>query len=121
VAGALTGSIKKLRRQQNVARGVFFLQTADRRYANDPADIEGTERVNVRPMIQFMRQNPMSASMSGQKVNAATEQCSADNRIGGRAEGGIDFVFGQVRKSFDVIKPTATNDPDRWLIHARSN
>src|SRR5438067_13418439 len=68
VAGALACPIKKLRRQQNVARSVFFLQTTDCRHANDPADVEGTERVNIRPMIQFMRQNSVAASMSRQKV-----------------------------------------------------
>src|SRR5438105_5861823 len=121
VAGALTCPIKKLRGQQDVARGIFFLQTADRRYANDPADVEGTERVNVRPMIQFMRQNPVPASMSRQKVNTATEHGPADDRIGRRAERRIDFVFGQVRKTFQVIETAAADNPDGWLIHARSN
>jgi hypothetical protein len=101
VASALTCPIKKLRWQQNVARRVFFLQTSDRRHANDPADVEGTKRINIRPMIQFMRQNPVSASVSRQKVNAAAEHCSADDRIGGRAERRLDLVFGQVGKTFD--------------------
>src|ERR1700750_915885 len=100
MASALTRPIKKLRGQQNVAQRVFFLQTSDRRHANDPADVEGTERVNVRPMIQFMRQNPVPPSMSRQKVNAAAEHCSADNQIGGRAERRLDMVFGPGGKNF---------------------
>src|SRR5437660_9015491 len=119
VAGVLTRPIKRLRRQQDVARSVFFLQTADRRHANDPADVEGTKRINIRPMIQFMRQNPVSASVSRQKVNTATEQCSADDRIGGRAERRIDLVFGQVGKTFDMIETAAADNSDGWLIHAR--
>src|SRR2546428_10090764 len=112
VARALTCPIKKLRRQQDVARSVFFLQTADRRHANDPADVEGTKRINIRPMIQFMRQNPVSASVSRQKVNAAAEHCSADDRIGGRAERRLDFVFGQVGKAVQMIEAAAADNSD---------
>src|SRR5438132_11257614 len=119
VASALTCPIKKLRRQQNVARRVFFLQTSDRRHANDPADVEGTKRINIRPMIQFMRQNPVSASVSRQKVNAAAEHCSADDRIGGRAERRLDLVFGQARKTFQMIEATAADNSDGRLIHGR--
>src|SRR6059058_5548422 len=116
VAGALTRPIKKLRRQQDIARRVFFLQTADRRHANDPADIEGTKRINIGPMIQFMRQNPVSASVWRQKVNAAAEHCSADDRIGGRAERRLDFVFSQARKTFQMIQATAADNSDGRLI-----
>src|SRR5207244_4664143 len=97
----------KLRWQQNVARRVFFLQTSDRRHANDPADVEGTKRINIRPMIQFMRQNPVHPSMSRQKVNAAAEHCSADDRIGGRADRRLDLVFGQASTTYQNIRDAA--------------
>ena len=119
VAGAQTRPVKELRRQENVARRVFFLQTADRCNANNPADVEGTERINVRSMIQFVRQNPVPASMSRQEVNAATKHCSADDRIGRRAEGRIDLVLGQVGKAFQMIETAAADNPDGWLIHGR--
>ena len=82
VARALTCSVKKLRRHQDIARRVFFLQTADRRYANDPADVEGTQRVNVRPMIQLMRENAMAAPVPGQKINLPSMHLAADNSDG---------------------------------------
>src|SRR5207247_6586908 len=119
VAGAQTCPVKKLRRQEDIAWRVFFLQTAGRRNANNPADVEGTERVNIRPMIQFMRQNPVPSSMSRQKTNAATTHCAADDPVGGRAEGRVDFVFGQVGKAFQVIETAAAYNPDSWLIHMR--
>src|SRR5437762_2038850 len=119
VAGAQTCPVKKLRRQEDIARRVFFLQSPDRRNANNPANVEGTERINVRPMIQFMRQNPVAASMSRQKINAATKHCAADDRVGGRAEGRVDLVFGQVGKAFQVIETAAADNPDSWLIHMR--
>jgi len=72
-------------------------------------------------MIQFMRQNPVPSSMPRQKVNAATKHGSADDRIGGRAEGRIDFVFGQIGKAFQVIEAAAADNSDAWLIHARSD
>src|SRR4030095_1852920 len=119
MAGAHTCPVKKLRRQEDIAWRVFFLQTAHRRNANNPADVEGTERVDVRPVIQFMRQNPVPASVSRQKINAATRDCSADDRIGRDAEGRIDFVFGQIRKAFQVIETAAADNSDGWLIHTR--
>src|SRR5207247_10563365 len=87
VAGAQTCPGKKLRRQEDIAWRVFFLQTAGRRNANNPADVEGTERVNIRQMIQFMRQNPEPSSISRQKINAATKHCDVGHEVGRRAEG----------------------------------
>jgi hypothetical protein len=66
-----------------------------------------------------MRQNPVSESVSRQKVNAATEQRPADDRIGGRSEGRLDLVFDQVGKTFDMIKAAAADNSDGWLIHTR--
>jgi hypothetical protein len=57
--------------------------------------------------------------MSRQKVNAAAEHCSADDRIGGRAERRLDLVFGQARKTFQMIEAAAADNSDGRLIHGR--
>ena len=57
--------------------------------------------------------------MSRQKVNAAAEHCSADDRIGGRAERRLELLFGRVGKTFDLIEAAAADNSDGWLIHGR--
>ena len=51
VMRALARAVVKLRGQQHIARRVFLLQASDCGDANDPADIERAQRVNVRPVI----------------------------------------------------------------------
>jgi hypothetical protein len=53
--GALAGSIKKIVRVKAHPVVRTFLQAANCRYTNNPPNIEGTERIDVRAMIQFMR------------------------------------------------------------------
>ena len=120
VAGAQAHPIKKLRRQQDIARGVRFLQTAHCRYANDPADIERTQRVNIRAMIQFVGEDAMPTSMSRQKINAAAEHCSANDGVRRRAERRLDLVFGQLGKILQVVEATAADNSDCWLVHPHS-
>jgi hypothetical protein len=74
----LTGSIVKLRGQDQISRRVFFLQTTNRPDRNDPANVQQAERVNIGAVIYFVWQNPMSAAMSGQKVNLPLAQFSTD-------------------------------------------
>ena len=69
VLGAPAGPVEKLRRQEHVARRIFFLQTADRRDANNPANVQRTQRVNVGPMIQLVREDAMPAAVPRQKID----------------------------------------------------
>src|SRR5947208_3949228 len=66
---AQAGAVVELRWQQNVAWFVFFLQTADRCDGNDPSNIESTQGINVRAVIQFVGKNSVAPSMSRQKVD----------------------------------------------------
>src|ERR1700719_4667363 len=65
VNSAQTGAVVKLRRQQDIARRVFLLQTAHSGNADDPADVQRTQRPNVCAMVEFMGQNAVSASVPG--------------------------------------------------------
>ena len=69
VCAALARPIVKLRRQENITRRIFFLQAANGRDANNPANVKRAQRINIRAMIQLVRQNPMTASVSWQKIN----------------------------------------------------
>ena len=69
VARAFAGPIVELRRQHHVSRCVLLLQTADRRHRNNPPDIQRSKRVNIGPVIYFVRQNPVAAAMPRQKIN----------------------------------------------------
>jgi hypothetical protein len=66
---ALTGTIVKLRGQDQISRRILLLQAANRRHRNNPANIQRPKRVNVGAIINFVRQNPMAAAVSRQKVN----------------------------------------------------
>src|SRR5262249_5379270 len=94
--GALAGSIVELRWQNYIAWRVFFLQTADRRHGNDPANVQGAQRINIRAVIYFVRQNPMATTMSRQKVNLTPTQFSADKCIGWRSKWRVDLVFSRI-------------------------
>src|ERR1700730_10363213 len=96
VARAQACPVVKLRRQQNIPRGVPFLQTADGANRNDPAHVEGAQCVNIRAMIQLVRQNPVAAPMSRQKINLASANFSADQRVGRRSKPRVDLMLGRI-------------------------
>src|SRR5262249_31420611 len=66
---AIAGPIVELRWQNDVSRHVFLLQTSHRRHRNDPSNIQQAKRVNVGAVVYFVRQNPMAAAVSRQKIN----------------------------------------------------
>jgi hypothetical protein len=66
---ALAGSVIKLRGQDYIPRHIFLLQTAYGRHRDNPANVQRAERVDIGPMIYFVRQNPMATAVSRQKVN----------------------------------------------------
>ena len=82
----LAGAVEKLRRQDNVARRVFLLQAADRGHANDPAHVQRTERIDIRAMIQLVRQKAMAAPVPRQKINLPAINFAANDRIGRAAQ-----------------------------------
>src|SRR5437016_1713093 len=103
VLRAQTGAVVELRRQQNVAWFVFLLQTTNRGNGNDPAHVERAQRVNIGPMIQFMRDNPVAAAMSRQKVNLPAAECAANQRVGRRTERCFNSMFGRVAQLLYLV------------------
>ena len=72
-------------------------------------------------MIYFVRQNPMTASVSWQEINLAPAQRSANERVGWRPKRRIDLMFGDVLDFLHLIQPAAANDADCWnlFLHTR--
>src|SRR5262249_54581915 len=71
----------KLRRQQNITRRIFFLQATYCRHRDEPAHVERAEGVDVGPVIDFVRQNSVTACVPRQKIDLATADLSANKHV----------------------------------------
>src|SRR2546430_16693575 len=109
---AQAGAVVELRWQQNVARFVFFLQTAHGCDGNDPSNIESTQGINVGAVVQFVRKNSVAPPMSRQKVDLPSVYGTADECIGWRAEWSVDFVLGRIAQLFHLIQTTPADYPN---------
>jgi hypothetical protein len=113
------GPVEVLRRQDDVARFVLLLQASDCGHADDPAHIQGAKRVDIRPVIQLVREDAMTASVSGEKIDLPACKFAAEDDVGWRAKGCVDGVLGGVGERLHLVKATATDDPDCWFLHGR--
>jgi len=120
VLGALAGSIEELRRQQDISGRVLLLQTADSGDANDPANVERTQGVNVRPVIQLVRQEPMAAAMTRKKVNLPAVHSSAYDRVGRLAERRFDPLLGRIFHAFHLVEAASADDPNGRRVFSHS-
>src|SRR5438067_2405516 len=110
------GPVEKLRRQKHIPRRIFFLQAADGCHANDPAHVERTERVDVGAMVQLVREQAMSASMSRQKIDLPPMHASTDDRVGWIAERRRDAALPRILHAFHLIEAAPTDDADRRTL-----
>src|SRR5205823_14866759 len=110
VHGAPTSAVIKLRRQQHISRRIFFLQTAHGCYRDDPANVQRTQRIDVGPMIDFVRQNPMATTVARQKINLTPANLSANERVRRWPEWFINVEFAGITQFFYLIETAATND-----------
>jgi hypothetical protein len=76
--------------------------------------------MNVGPMIEFMRQNAMTAPMSGQKVNVPPFHSSAKDNVGGRAKRRFESVLGRIGQSFHLIEAASADYPDCCVRHGET-
>ena len=116
VLGALAGAIEKLRGQEHIARRVFFLQTADRGHADNPANIQRTERVDICPMIQLVRKHAMAAPVPGQEINLPSMHLPADERVGRIAKWRFDALLGRIFHALHLIEAASADDANGWCI-----
>src|SRR5438552_660483 len=116
---AQTCPVVKLRRQQNIARRIFFLQTANCGHRNDPAHIQRTQRVNVGAMIQFMRQDPMAASVTWQEIDLPSTHPAPNQHVRRCPKRSFDLMLGHIVQLFYLIETAAADDPDgrRLVVH----
>ena len=57
-------AVKKLIWQNDLARVVFLLQTTHSGHADQPANINAAQRPEIRPMVDFGRQQSMTPTMA---------------------------------------------------------
>src|SRR5437773_4641702 len=110
-------AIATLRWQQDISRRIFFLQTANGRDRDDPAHVERTQRVNVRPMIQLVRQQAVTASMSRQKINLPSAYFPANQDIRRRAKWSVDLMVGRLAQFFHLVQTAPADDPEIGRAH----
>ena len=96
----LTGAIVKLRRQDHIARRVFFLQAADRRHGNDPADVQGNGARRCWRDDSIRAAESDARGRVGAKNKPAGREFPAHDRIRRRAERRLDLVFRRIAESF---------------------
>jgi hypothetical protein len=61
-------------------------------------------------VIDFVRQNPVTAAMSRQEVNLAAANLPANERVRRGPEWRVDIVFGGITQFFYLIETAAAND-----------
>ena len=84
VLRAPAGAVEELRGEHDVARLVLLLEAADCGDADDPADTERAQRVDICAVIQLMRHDAMAAAVAGQKVDLpACELAGEMESLGG--------------------------------------
>jgi hypothetical protein len=100
-------------------RVIFFLQTADCGDANDPSNVEGSQRPEIGTMIDFCRQKSVATTMARQEPDLTTRHFAADESIARRAEWRIDPQFFRLGEAVHFIETTAADDANRrCLMHA---
>ena len=67
---------------------------------------------NIGPKGNFTRYERMGAAVAWQKNHAVTAQVTADERIGGVAEGGRKPVLLQPLQAVHLVQAAATDDAE---------
>ncbi|KAF5407999.1 MAG: hypothetical protein Udaeo2_18380 [Candidatus Udaeobacter sp.] len=67
-------------------------------------------------MIDFVRQNPMTSPVSRQKINLASANLSANERVRGWPKWRVDVEFAGVAQFFYLIQAAAADDSDCWRL-----
>src|SRR5581483_440627 len=98
------GAVIELRRQKDISWRIFFLQATHRRDRDNPANVQRAQGVDVGPVIDFMRQNPMASPVPRQKIDLPSANLSANECVRRRSERRIDIVFAGFSQFVYLIK-----------------
>src|ERR1700676_4081680 len=99
---------------------ILLLETPDSADAQDPANIQRSEREDVRPVVQFCRKQAVSPAVPRQKVDLASTQRARNKRVRWSPKGRIDHQFFGFLESFNLVQSAAANNPNRGrsITHA---
>lgn len=112
VVFAAAGAVKELIGDDDVKGMDFFAEAADGGDANEPADVERAEGVEIGPVIDFMWGDAVAATVSGKKIDGASGVLAFDDVVGWSAERSGEGDFFDAGESFQFVEATASNDAD---------
>src|SRR5437868_3222806 len=75
-----------------------------------------TQRIDVGPVIDFVRQNPVTTAVTRQKINLTPANLSANEHVRRWPEWRIDVEFADITQFFYLIQTAAADDPDCWRL-----
>ena len=107
---AMSRAVKELIWDDEIQRPMLFLQRPHRRHRNNSIDSELLEAINIRPKIQFARQQCVPPSMARQKCNLAPCKRAQNIRIRRIAEGCLLPHFMCVAEARHVVQTTPADD-----------
>src|SRR5690606_28002456 len=103
VKGSL-GPIDELIDEDDVARFVSALESADSADAENPFHAETSECPDVGAVVQFARQDAVTAAMAGKEDDLAAFQSAGQEVTGRISERSFDFDPLGVDEAFDVVQ-----------------
>src|SRR5262245_42820011 len=112
------GAVEELVHQHDVAGTILFLERTDGADTDDPGDSELLQGPEVGPVVQFARQNAVSAAVSREENDFAPGEFACEQLIRRWAERGFDLHPFLVSEAFQVVKPAAADDADAMFGHA---
>src|SRR5262249_55405283 len=87
------GSVKILVWQHNISRLVLMLKRSDRTYADNPANAQFLETIDVGSVRKFMRKKTMPATMPSQESNFLILQLPDNITIRRNSKWSFEFNF----------------------------
>src|SRR5262245_6790471 len=105
-------AVVKLIGEDDVAWLILRLQRPHCADTDDPLYAKFLHHPDIRAMVQLAGQDSMSARMARQEDDFAAAQLAGKQLVRRCAKGSFDRDPLLVCETIDVIKPTATNNPD---------
>src|SRR5690606_17206862 len=109
---ARKGAVDELVDDDEGAGRQLSLQRSYRGQRDDLRHAAALEDVDIGPVVQLGRRAAMAAPMPGKKDDLLPQQLRPHDLIGGRAEGRMNPLPGDVLEAGYVVDPAAADDAD---------
>ncbi|OQA24473.1 MAG: hypothetical protein BWY59_02183 [Verrucomicrobia bacterium ADurb.Bin345] len=105
-------AVEILVEQEHVARPVVVAQAAHGADGDDAFHAELLEPENVRPVVDFGRENAVAVAVPGEEEHLHAVEHAAHERVRRRAERGFDFARARFGEAFHVVQAGPADDAD---------